>query len=326
MANNRKKGKETAIIGDMDPKEKRKMKKLIKELGELRGRHTELVSVYVPAGYNLTDIIGQLKDEQGTAANIKSKATRKNVMSALEKIIQHLRVFKATPPKGVVVFAGNVSENEGKDDIKLWSFEPPEPMRTKIYWCDQTFVLDPLEEMVREREVYALIILDARDANIGLLVGKTIKPLKHMDSTVPSKTVKGGMSQHRYDRLREDAIHDFLTKVGVTANELLMKEELQLKGMIIGGPGPVKERFAKGKYLNYDVITVDRKKGRSQSGKLVKLREILEDREFERRYPHTVGFYKESSGEKAEFKPEYLEIRRINNVEEFWLFLNALDI
>ena len=82
----------------------------------------------------------------------------------------------------------------------------------------------------------------------------------------------------------------------------------------------------KGKYLNYDVITVDRKKGRSQSGKLVKLREILEDREFERRYPHTVGFYKESSGEKAEFKPEYLEIRRINNVEEFWLFLNALDI
>jgi hypothetical protein len=82
----------------------------------------------------------------------------------------------------------------------------------------------------------------------------------------------------------------------------------------------------KGKYLNYDVITVDRKKGRSQSGKLVKLREILEDREFERRYPHTVGFYKESSGERAEFKPEYLEIRRINNVEEFWLFLNALDI
>ena len=52
----------------------------------------------------------------------------------------------------------------------------------------------------------------------------------------------------------------------------------------------------------------------------------MENREFEKLYPHTVGFYKESSGEGTGFKPEYLEIRRISTVEEFWLFLNALDI
>ena len=225
------------------------LKKLVKELESIRGRHTELVSVYIPAKYSITDVIGQLKDEQGTAANIKSKATRKNVMTALEKIIQHLRIFKQTPPNGLIVFAGNVSETEGKDDINLWSFEPPEKMATKVYWCDQTFVLDPLKEMTREKDIYGLIVLDARDANVGLLSGKSIKQLKHLDSTVPSKTVKGGMSQHRYDRIREDAIHDFLSKVGEKASEILMKHEL--KGLIIGGPGPVKERFAKGKYLNY---------------------------------------------------------------------------
>jgi hypothetical protein len=82
----------------------------------------------------------------------------------------------------------------------------------------------------------------------------------------------------------------------------------------------------KGKYLDYNVVVVDRKKATAQSGKQVKLVEIVEDREFEKRYPHTIGFYKESSGEGAEFKPEYLEIRKINNAEEFWLFLNALDI
>jgi hypothetical protein len=82
----------------------------------------------------------------------------------------------------------------------------------------------------------------------------------------------------------------------------------------------------KGKYLGYTVIFVNRKKESSQTGKLVKLEEILEDREFEGSYPHTVGFFKEHSGEGAEFKPEYLEIRRISCVEEFWLFLNALDI
>jgi hypothetical protein len=82
----------------------------------------------------------------------------------------------------------------------------------------------------------------------------------------------------------------------------------------------------KGKYLGYSVILVDRKKGTNQPRKLVKVEEIVENPEFEKNYPHTVGFYKESSGEGAEFKPEYLEIRRINTVEEFWLFLNAVDI
>jgi hypothetical protein len=81
-----------------------------------------------------------------------------------------------------------------------------------------------------------------------------------------------------------------------------------------------------GKYANYNVILIDRKKGAAQSGKLVKLEEILENPEFEKYYPHTVGFYKTSSGEGTEFRPEFLEIRKINAVEEFWLFLNALDI
>jgi hypothetical protein len=81
----------------------------------------------------------------------------------------------------------------------------------------------------------------------------------------------------------------------------------------------------KGKYLNYNVMLIDRKKVMSQPRKL-KLEEVLENSEFEKHYPHTVGFYKGSSGEGAEFKPEYLEIRKISTVEEFWLFLNALDI
>jgi peptide chain release factor subunit 1 len=232
-----------------DEKKKYKLKKLIDELGAIRGRHTELVSVYIPAGYSITDVIGQLKDEQGTASNIKSKTTRKNVVTALEKVVQHLKIFKETPPNGLAVFSGNISEVEGKEDIKVWSFEPPERLPTKIYWCDQTFVLEPLKAMIQEHDIYALIVLDAREASIGLLSGKSIKTLKNLDSTVPSKTVKGGMSQGRYDRLREDAINEFLNEIGDVANEILLKQEI--KGLIIGGPGPVKEKFAKGKYLNY---------------------------------------------------------------------------
>jgi peptide chain release factor subunit 1 len=228
------------------------LRKLIEELGKIKGRHTELISVYIPAGYSLVEIANQLMQEKSTASNIKSKTTRKNVLAALEKIIQHLKLFKETPPNGLIIFCGNVSPVEGREDIKLWSFEPPEKMNVKIYWCDQVFVLDPLKELTREKEVFGLIVLDAREATIGLLRGKSVVPLKRLESTVPSKTVKGGMSQARYDRLREDAINEFLTKVGEKASELFL-EQKDLKGVIIGGPGPIKEKFAREKYLNYQI-------------------------------------------------------------------------
>jgi peptide chain release factor subunit 1 len=226
------------------------LKKLIRELGAIRGRHTELVSVYIPAGHNLTEVMNQLFQEKGTASNIKSKATRKNVLTALEKIIQHLKLFRKTPENGLVVFCGNVSAVEGKEDIKLWSYEPPVKMQQKVYWCDQEFVLKPLRELIAEKEVYGLIVLDAREANIGLLKGKMIESLKHLDSTVPSKTVKGGMSQHRFDRIREDVINEFLTEVGEAANQVLL-EQPDMKGLIIGGPGNIKETFFKEDYLHY---------------------------------------------------------------------------
>jgi len=289
------------------------------------------------------------------------------------------------------VFAGNVSPIEGKEEIKLWSIEPPEKLDTKIYWCDQVFVLDPLKEMIKEKDVYGLIVLDAREATIGILKGKKIIVKKRLESTVPSKTVKGGMclhrsteiitstyqkipinkikkndevlcfdftencikigkvkdvfkrhvevarkiffekgniiasfdhlifvkegeeikekkvkelkkgdtvlvlegnkiveqkikniseneveasiffydleiepysnyfangllvhnSQGRYDRLREDAINEFLTKVGEVASSIFKEENVL--GVLIGGPGPIKERLKEEDYLHYQI-------------------------------------------------------------------------
>jgi peptide chain release factor subunit 1 len=197
-------------------------------------------------------MINQLQQEKSTASNIKSKATRKNVLSALEKIIQHLKLFRQAPPNGLVAFAGNVSPIEGREDIKLWSFEPPEKMDTKVYWCDQVFVLNPLKDLIEEKEIYGLIVLDAGGATVGLLKGKRVIQLKRIDSNVPSKTVKGGMSAGRYDRLRENAVIEFLNKVGEEASNILLQQP-KLKGVLIGGPGPVKETFFKEDYLNYQI-------------------------------------------------------------------------
>ena len=88
----------------MNTKQKFQIKKLVKELESIRGRHTELVTVYIPAGYDLNKIINHLAQEQGTASNIKDKTTRDHVIDSLEKMIRHLRLFKRTPENGLVVF------------------------------------------------------------------------------------------------------------------------------------------------------------------------------------------------------------------------------
>lgn len=236
----------------MKEEESFKLKKLIKELEGIRGRHTELVSVYVPAGGNLQDSIDQIKNEQSTASNIKSKATRKNVVDALEKITQHLRTFRKTPPNGLVVFCGNISEVEGRPDLKLWSFEPPVEMKQKVYWCDQVFVLEPLHEMVKEKEVYGLLVMDSKEADIGLLMGKRVESVRHLESAVPGKTTKGGYSQMRFQHVREALLNDFMKEIAEESAKVFLEQE-NLKGVIVGGPGPNKDIFIKNEYLKDQV-------------------------------------------------------------------------
>jgi len=231
---------------------KQKFQALVADLAKIRGRHTELVTVYIPAGFNLNTVVSQLRQEQSTAQNIKSKTVRKNVVSALEKILGHMKLYKTTPPNGLGVFCGNVSEKEGVADIQLWAIEPPEKIKVRIYRCDQAFVLEPLQEIFREKELYGLIVLDKSEADIGLLKGKKIEVVKHMESIVPGKTKKGGQSSARFARVRDGLLIDFMKKVSEIASAKF-RDIKDLKGIMVGGPGPIKERFMSEEFLPTDI-------------------------------------------------------------------------
>jgi len=235
--------------------QKLQLKRLIKELKSHKAPHTEFVTVYIPKDYDIIKIIQHLAEEQGTASNIKSAVTKKNVQGALEKMIQHLRGFKKTPENGLAVFSGNIAAGEGKQDFQVWSMEPPVPLNIRIYRCDKNFVTDIMEEMMVEHEVYGLVVLDRRDANIALLKGKTIIPLQKTHSEVPGKFKAGGQSAQRFARLREGAAKDHFKKIAEYMKEQFLPLGNNLKGIIVGGPGTTVQDF-----LNKDFITGDVKK------------------------------------------------------------------
>jgi len=228
----------------MEENEKFELEEFIAELGKYKGRHTELVTVYVPQGYSLINIMKQLEQEKSTAKNIKSKVTRKNVLDALERLIRHIKLIKKTPENGIALFAGNISETEDQPQIEVKSIEPPLPLKARLYRCDQEFVLEPLKEMLEVSEVYGLVVIDRNEATIGLLEGKQIRTIQHLTSGVPGKTEKGGQSAARYARIREGMAKEFFRRVAENVKKSFW-EMKKLKGILVGGPGPTKEDFLK---------------------------------------------------------------------------------
>jgi len=175
------------------PISKEELAEIVEELSNIRGRHTELVSVIVPSGANINVVINQLESEKSTARNIKSSTTRKNVIEALERATRQLRQLgQNTPKNGIAIYSGNISQVEGQEDMRIWTIVPPEELGMRLYRCDQVFILDPLKEMLEVKELYGLFVIERKEATIGLLEGKKIKILQHLESGVPGKTRAGG--------------------------------------------------------------------------------------------------------------------------------------
>jgi peptide chain release factor subunit 1 len=237
---------------ELDTKAKYKLKRFINRLKEIKGRHTELVSVYIPQGSLLLKTIQQLEQEQGTASNIKDAKTRKHVQDSLEKAIRHLRLYKKTPENGLACFAGNTSDNESKVNIEAFSIEPPLPLKTRMYRCDQTFLLDILEDQLEHSESFALIVMDKREATIGILRGNVIKTLVNLTSGVPGKYKTGGQSAQRFARLREEAAKEFYKRIADASNKEFMGNK-SLKGVLIGGPGHTKNEFIDGEFIDNEL-------------------------------------------------------------------------
>ncbi|MEM1689738.1 MAG: peptide chain release factor aRF-1 [Candidatus Hadarchaeales archaeon] len=236
-----------------DAKFRYQFKKMVEELEAFRGRGTELISVYIPPDFDMAKVLQQLREEYGTAANIKSKSTRKNVQAAIERIIQflqsYMRTNKKPPETGLAIFAGNVAEREDYTDIQLYWIEPPEPITTRLYRCDQQFVVEPLKEMLEVKETLGVLVMDGNEATIATVRGKHVEIVRRLTSGIPGKHSKGGQSARRFERLREIATHEYHKRVAEAAAEVFLQIP-DLKRILIGGPGPHKEDFLKEELLH----------------------------------------------------------------------------
>ena len=230
-----------------------RFQRMLERLQSLEGRGTELVTVYIPPTKQVHDVMQDLRNEYGTAVNIKSKPTRKNVQDALTKVMEQLKLFKKIPENGLALFAGNVvGDTERDDEMQTLVLIPPESIGIYYYRCEHRFMLDPLFEILEAEDTYGILVMDSKDATIAILKGQRVDIVKNMSSGVAGKTRAGGQSARRYERLREMHLNEYYQRVGNVMTDVFLNIE-NLKGIIVGGPGPTKEDFLKGNYLHHEI-------------------------------------------------------------------------
>jgi peptide chain release factor subunit 1 len=232
--------------------ERFRLKRILDTLASREGRGTQLVTLYVPPGRQLSEVTQMLKEEWGTASNIKSNTTRKNVQDAIVKVTQRLRLFKTVPDNGLVLFCGAIPQNgPGSEKIEgPYVVVPPEPIGIYLYRCDDKFHIEHLMDLLKETETYGILLVDTSAATFATLRGRRLEIVEDITSGIPGKHRAGGQSARRFERLREAQVLGFFKRIGDHANEDFLPIQ-NLKGIILGGPGPTKYDFDKGRYLDY---------------------------------------------------------------------------
>ena len=242
-------------IRDKD-QEKFRLKRLLKKLQKKEGRGTELISLYIPPSRRISEVIRYLRQEYSTSSNIKSDITRKNVQNAIVKVMERLKLFKEAPETGLAIFCGAIPQNgPGSEKMEIYVIIPPEPINLSLYRCDSRFYLEPLEELIKEREAYGIVSIDINEAAIGILDGSNIHIISKRTSGIPGKHRAGGQSARRFERLREAEINEYFKRIAKYVNQTFLNPEYEQKlvGVLIGGPGFTKEEFAESKYIDYRI-------------------------------------------------------------------------
>ena len=235
-----------------DSVRKYKITKMLNDLSKISGHGTELVTVYIPPRRPIYDVIAQLRNESGTASNIKSDLTKTHVQDALSKTMEQLKLYKETPENGLVIFCGAISTGKGigTEKIEIYSIIPPKPVQISLYRCDDHFWIDHIKEMLKDDKVIGIISIDTQETGLGILTGERWQTVETLTSGVAGKHRQGGQSARRFERLRDNELNEYYHRVADYAQKIFI-DEYPVKGVVIGGPGPTKDTFIREEYLDY---------------------------------------------------------------------------
>ena len=253
----------TTMQNDDTVIEQWKLRRTIQHLSSLRGRGTSLVTVILPAQSQLSRTTKLLSDEYSLSSNIKSSQTRHNVQQALSSAQNLLRLYtqNSLPANGLVLYSGIVYNDDQREMKVSMCIEPLNPLQHALYRCETHFLTDFLQQQILDNvndmnaHRYGVMVIDGNGALFARLdpqQGTTV--LKRFQVSLPKKHGRGGQSASRFERMRREAIHNYLSKVAENAKSIYLQNGLvNVDGFIISGSANLKHELIKSDLLGMPI-------------------------------------------------------------------------
>ncbi|XP_076898524.1 eukaryotic peptide chain release factor subunit 1-3-like [Bidens hawaiensis] len=227
-----------------------KMKNLIKSLESARGNGTSMISLIMPPGDQICRVTKMLNDEYGTASNIKSRVNRQSVLGAITSAKQRLKLYNKVPANGLVLYTGTVVTEDGKEKKITVDFEPFRAINVSLYLCDNKFHTEALNALLECDDKFGFIIMDGHGTLFGTICGNTREIVHRFGVDLPKKHGRGGQSAPRFDRLRTEKRHNYVSKVAELATQFYINpstNQPNVAGLILAGSADFKTELSHSK-------------------------------------------------------------------------------
>jgi len=178
------------------------VKRQLKEISNVRSfASTSLISILVPPKTQIGKLSQMINEELSTASCIKQRVNRLLVTDALKSLQQKVKLVTKIPLNGLVFYCGTADVNGVAKKYNLM-FEPPSPVPTFIYRCDNKFYTEAVEQMLMTHDKYGVIVIDGHETVFGVICGDDARIIHRFKVHLPKKHRRGGQSSVRFANLR----------------------------------------------------------------------------------------------------------------------------
>jgi peptide chain release factor subunit 1 len=201
-----------------------------------------MVTLVIPPKESIGQTMTMLNNEHAQASNIKSKQTMTSVQSAITSTREKLKLYKSTPPNGLIIFCGQVLLDDGKTEKKVtYDITPFRPAQAFGYYCQGTFETKILNYLLEDDEKFGFIIVDGNGALFATLQGNVRTILQKLSVELPKKHGRGGQSANRFARIRQEKRGHYVSRVAelATAN-FILNDRPTVKGIVFAGSADFK--------------------------------------------------------------------------------------
>lgn len=171
------------------------------------------------------------------------------MQEALRSIKARLSLYKKTPPNGLAIFCGYHLNEDGKERKLLIELEPILPLSHSVYKCDSQFHTEQLREQLQEGGKYGFIVIDGHGVSFHVLSASHRTTLYKWENVMlPKKHGRGGQSQNRFARIRDEKRFNYVSKVQLLTTHYFIDSQTNqpiVSSLVMAGCADFKHDLAK---------------------------------------------------------------------------------